>query len=135
MADPVADAARRGGEVEDLTAWTAHGGDDGLSAAIRNVLAAPGAGELGDFVHGIPAGYEQDGAKATDADLAALGTAEAALAAADRDCKDTSALGSAVARAPVQHWAPLAGEHAGDLAAFRTVVEHARSVAADVNPR
>ncbi|WP_432571116.1 hypothetical protein [Kineococcus sp. SYSU DK005] len=238
--DPIADAARRGGDVEDLTAWTAHGSDYGLSSAIRAALASPGAGELGDYVHGIPAGYEQavygdpkveltvpledngsltvattgcyaqavqqlygtdvetytrayvtvrplreqlltqvaadetvqdatqqwsrcmqdrghdvitpadlpvqlqaarrdlllhkpDGSKATEADLVALGDAETTLARADRDCKDTSALGSAVAQALVEYGTPLASEHAGELDAYRAMVEHARVVAAEVN--
>ena len=240
--DPIADAARRGGDVEDLTAWTAHGSDYGLTTAIRSALTDPGAGQLGDFVHGIPAGYEQavygdpkvevtvpmrdngsltvattgcygqalqelygvdvgtytrayvavhtlreqlltqlaadervqestgrwsqcmharghdvttpadlpvqlqaarrdlllheqEGAAVTEADLAALGEGEAALATADRDCKDTSALGSAVARALVQHWAPVASEHADDLAAYRDMVQHARAIAVEVEPR
>jgi hypothetical protein len=238
--DPIADAAGRV-DVEDLAAWTAHGSDYGLAAAIRAALADPGAGELGDFVHGIPAGYDQsvygnpkveltvplegngslivattgcyaqavqqlygtdvathtrtyvavrplreqlltdvtddasvreattawsrcmdargydvtnpadlptqlqatrrdlllhrkDGTKATDTDLTALAGAETALATADRDCKDTSALGSATAQALVAHWAPLAAEHAGDLTAYREMTEHARTVAAEVHP-
>ncbi|WP_432524291.1 hypothetical protein [Kineococcus sp. SYSU DK006] len=241
-ADPIADAARRGGDVEDLTAWTAHGSDYGLSSAIGAAVANPAAGELGDFAHGIPAGYlkavygdprveltvpledngsltvattgcyaqavqqlygtdvetytrayvtvrplreqlltqvaadetvqdatqqwsrcmqgrghdvitpadlpvqlqaarrdlllhKPDGSKATEADLVALGDAETTLARADRDCKDTSALGSAVAQALVEHWTPLASEHAGELDAYRAMVEHARIVAAEVNPR
>lgn len=239
---PIADAAVRADDVGDLTAWTAHGSDYGLTPAIRAVLAAPGTRQLGDFVHGIPAGYDQavygdprvevtlaledggsvtvpttgcfgqaiaqlygtdvatynrtyvavsalpgqlmaqvaadgdveaatgrwarcmdargydvstpadlpvqlqtarrdlllhkeDGTKATDADLTALAQAETALAGADRDCKDTSALGSALAQALVKHWAPLASAHAEDLAAYRAMTDHAREVAAEVSSR
>lgn len=228
-------------DIEDLTAWTAHGTDYGLSTAIRAALADPGVGELGDFVHGIPTGYEQavygdprvevtvrlenngsltvattgcfgqavqelygsdveaytrtsvavrplreelltqvaadgevedatkrwsqcmnargysvttpadlpvqlqaarrdlllhkqDGTKATNADLTALAETETALADADRNCKDTSALGSVLAQALVEHWAPLASAHAEDLAAYWVMTDHARDVAAEVNP-
>jgi hypothetical protein len=239
--DPIADAAGAV-DLEDLTAWTAHGTDYGVSTAIRAALADPGAGELGEYVHGIPDGYDhavygdpaveltvplenngsltvattgcygqtvqelygadvetytrsyvavrplreqlleqvaadgavqdaterwsqcmdalgyrlttpadlpvqlqtarrdlllhkKDRAKATDADLTALAGTEAALAGADRDCKDTSALGTVLAQALVEHWTPLASAHAEDLAAHRAMTDHARHVAAEVNPR
>ncbi|WP_432573022.1 hypothetical protein [Kineococcus sp. SYSU DK005] len=241
-ADPIANAATRSRDVDELEAWSAHGFDYGVSASLRAVLHEPGAGQLGEYLHGIPAGYREaldgdpaqeltvpsgqggsltvpttgchgqaleqlygtdvatyarthvavralpeqllqqvsaddalsaplrtwsqcmhargyqvstpadlpvqlqterrdllldkpDGTTATESDLSAFAGAEGQLAAADRDCKDTSALAPAFAKALVRHWAPMAAEHAEDLAAYREMLQHARRVAVEVNPR
>ncbi|MBB2903304.1 hypothetical protein FHR75_004146 [Kineococcus radiotolerans] len=239
--DRVGEAARRGRDVDDLSAWSTHASTYGVASSIRAVLTDPGTGQLGDFTDGVPDGYYQtltgtpareltlpvedngsltvttsgcagqgveqlygidaetytrtyvavrglpeqlledvagdsalrvpleewsqcmgtrghqvatpadlpvqvqtlrrdlltdkaDGTRATEADLDTFTTAEAALASADRDCKDTSALGSAFAQALARHWAPLAEEHAGELAAYRQMLQHAHAVAAELNP-
>ncbi|WP_432572275.1 hypothetical protein [Kineococcus sp. SYSU DK005] len=69
-----------------------------------------------------------DGTGATAADLDAFAAFEASLAQADRACKDTSDLTPVFAEVLTRSWERLAGQHAAELAAYRALLEHARTV-------